>query len=87
MKWKQKHNFPKCMGWRSSSSKREFYTNTGLPQETKTLSNEQPKFIQKGIIKRTMLKIIEGKNNKDKSKNKWPGRKKKMKLRSAFLKK
>ena len=58
------------MGRSSSSSKREFYTNTGLPQETRKISNEQPNFIQKGIRKRTKPKLIEGRNNKDKSRNK-----------------
>ena len=88
MKWKQKPNFPKFMGWRSSSSKREFYTNTGLPQETRKISNEQRNFIQKGIGKRTKPKLTEGRNNKDKGRNKWNRREKRqMKRRSAFLKK
>ena len=46
------------------------YTNTGLPQETRKISTEQPNFIQKGIRKRTKPKLIEGRNNKDKSRNK-----------------
>ena len=34
-KWKQKHNNPKLMGCSKSSSKREVYSYTSLPQETK----------------------------------------------------
>ena len=38
-KWKWKHNDPKSMGCSKSSSKREIYSDTGLPQETRKISN------------------------------------------------
>ena len=40
LKWK--HNDPKPMGCGKNSSKREVYTNTRLPQETRKISNKQP---------------------------------------------
>ena len=42
-KWKGRHNDPKPMGCSKSSSKREFYSNTILPQETEKISKKQPK--------------------------------------------
>ena len=41
-RWKQKHDNPKPMGHGKSSSKREVYSDTGLPQETRKISNKQP---------------------------------------------
>ena len=41
-KWKQKYDDPKPMGHRKSSSKRVVYSDTSLPQEKITTSNEQP---------------------------------------------
>ena len=38
-KWKWKHDDPRPMGCRKSSSKREIYSDTGLPQETRKISN------------------------------------------------
>ena len=35
------------MEWSKSSSKREVYKNTVLPQETRKTSNRQPKFTPK----------------------------------------
>ena len=35
------------MGCSKSSSKREVYSNTALPQETRKISNRQPKFTPK----------------------------------------
>ena len=40
-KWQQRHNTPKPMGCRKSSSKREVYSNISLPQETGKSSNKQ----------------------------------------------
>ena len=40
-KWKWIHKDPKPMGCSKSSSKREFYRNTILPQETRKISNTQ----------------------------------------------
>lgn len=31
----------KYMGWSKSGTKREIYSTTGLPQETKTISNKK----------------------------------------------
>ena len=40
-KWKWKHNDPKPLERSKSSSKREVYSNTILPQETRKISNKQ----------------------------------------------
>ena len=42
----------KPMGCSKSSSKREVYSNTILPQETRKTSNKQPNFISKTTGKR-----------------------------------
>ena len=42
-----KHDNSKPMGCSKSSSKREVYSNTILPQETRKISNRQPNFIPK----------------------------------------
>ena len=39
-----KHDNSKPMGYSKSSSKREVYSNTILPQETRKTSNRQPNF-------------------------------------------
>ena len=39
------------MGCSKSSSKREVYSNTILPQETRKISNKQPNFTPKAIRK------------------------------------
>ena len=41
-KWQWEHNNLKPMGCSKSSSKREVYSNTILPQETRKTSNRQP---------------------------------------------
>ena len=38
-RWQWKHDDPKPMGCSKSSSKREVYSNTSLPQETRKISN------------------------------------------------
>ena len=45
-KWQWEHN-SKPMGCSKSSSKREVYSNTILPQETRKTSNRQPNFTPK----------------------------------------
>ena len=40
------------MGYSKSSSKREVYSNTTLPQETRKTSNRQPNFTPKATGKR-----------------------------------
>ena len=53
-----KHDDPKPMGCSKSSSKREVYSNTILPQETRKISNKQPNL--------TPRAIREGRTNKPK---------------------
>ena len=45
------------MGCNKSSSKREVYSNTILPQETRKISNRQPNFTPKTTGKRPKKKI------------------------------
>ena len=40
------------MGYSKSSSKREVYSNTILPQETRKAQNRQPNFTSKATVKR-----------------------------------
>ena len=48
------------MGCSKSSSKREVYSNTILPQESRKTSNRQPNFIPKTAGKRrTKRKLVE----------------------------
>ena len=63
------------MGCSKSSSKREVCSNTTLPQETRKTSNRQPNITPKTTGKRkttknTHPKLVEGRNNKDPSRNK-----------------
>ena len=51
-KWQWKHNNSKPMGCSKSSSKREIYSNTILPQETRKTWNGQPNFTPKATGKR-----------------------------------
>ena len=54
------------MGCRKSSSKREIYSNTILPQETRKTSNRQPNFTPKTTGKRITKKtpkLLEGKKS------------------------
>ena len=46
-KWKQKHKGPKPMGCSKSSSKREFYSSTILPQETRKSQVKKPNLTPK----------------------------------------
>ena len=46
-----KHDDPKPMGCDKRSSKREVYSNTVLPQETRNTSNKQPNLTPKAIRK------------------------------------
>ena len=55
-KWQWKHENPKPMGCSKSSSKREVYSNTILPQETRNFSNKQPKLTPKAIRDRRTKK-------------------------------
>ena len=62
------------MGYSKRSSKREVYSNTILPQETRKTLNRQPNFTPKTTGKKTKKppKISRRKkNHKDPSRNKW----------------
>ena len=62
-KWQWKHNNPKPMGCSKSSSKREVYSNTILPQETRKVSNRQRNFTPKTTGKKKNKetpKLVEG---------------------------
>ena len=64
---------PKIIGHSKSSPKRKIHSITGLPQEMRKISNEQPNFSFKGIGKRTINKAQSEQkkiNNKDQSRNK-----------------
>ena len=54
MTMKTQHSKP--MGCRKSIAKREVYSNTTLPQETRKTSNRQPNFTPKTTGKRTTTK-------------------------------
>ena len=45
------------MGCSKSSAKREVYSNTSLPQETRNISNKQPNLTPKAIRERRRRKI------------------------------
>ena len=61
-KWQWKHDNSKPMGCTKSSPKREVYSNTILPQETRKTSNRQPNFTpKKNTHKKT--KLTEGKKS------------------------
>ena len=55
------------MGCSKSNSKKEVYSNTILPQETRKTSNRQPNFTPKTMGKRTTTtkktKLVEGKKS------------------------
>ena len=51
-KWQWKHDDPKPMGCSKSSSRRQVYSNTILPQETRKISNKQPNLTSKAIRER-----------------------------------
>ena len=63
MTMKTQHSKP--MGCSKSSSKREVYNNTILPQETRKTSRRQHKFTHKttGKIRSKTLKLVEGKKS------------------------
>ena len=54
---KIKKQLPKTIRCSKSSSKREVYSNTGLPQEIRKISNKQTNLPSKGILKRTKRKV------------------------------
>ena len=56
--WQWKHDNSKPMGCSKSSSKREVYSNTILPQETRKTPNRQCNFTPKTTGKRTKIPKI-----------------------------
>ena len=63
-KWQWKHDNSKPIGCSESSSKRDIYSNTILPQETRKTSNRKPNFSNKaGKIRIKNLKLVEGKKS------------------------
>ena len=65
-KWQWKQDDPKPMGGSKSSSKRDVYSNTISPQETRKISNKKsnptPKAIRERRTKKTP-KLAEGKKS------------------------
>jgi len=53
----------KNYGMRQNISKREVYSNTILPQETRKTLNRQPNFVFKTLGKRRKRKLVEGKKS------------------------
>ena len=51
-KWRWKHDDPKPMRCSKSSSKREVYSYTSLPQETRKISHKQSNLTPKGTRER-----------------------------------
>ena len=51
-KWQWKHDDLKPTGCNKSSSKREVYSNTSLPQETRNITNKQSNLTPKGTRQR-----------------------------------
>ena len=51
-KWQWKHDDPKPMGCSKSSSKREVYSYTSLPKETRKILIKQSKLTPKGTRER-----------------------------------
>ena len=64
-KWQWKHDDPKPMGCNKSSSKREVYSNTSLPQETRKTSNKQSNLKPKGTreTNKQTPKLVKGKKS------------------------
>ena len=57
LKTKENKNTPKSVKCSKSGTKKEVYGNTGLPQETRKISNKQPNPIPKTIRERRTNKI------------------------------
>ena len=69
----EKENTAKSVGCSKSGTKKDVYSNIGLPQETRRISNKQYKLTRKWTRKRrqTKPKSLEGRNSKNQSRNKW----------------
>ena len=69
------HNNLKPMGNSKSSSKKEVYSNTILPQETRNISNKQSDLIPKTTIKKDQKQKMQSwqkeRTHKDQRRNEW----------------
>ena len=76
------------MGCSKSSSKREVYNNTILPQETRKISNKQPNFTPKatGERRRKTSQNQKERNHKDLSRNKRKKKKKEKRKKETMVK-
>ena len=63
LKTKENKNTPKSVKCSKSGTKKEVYGNTGLPQETRKISNKQPYLTPKATRERTTTKLVEGKKS------------------------
>ena len=63
-KWQWKHDNSKPVGYSKSSSNKEVYSNTILPEETRKTSNRQPNFTPKATGKRRTNKRQQQHNTK-----------------------
>ena len=62
------------MGCSKSSSKREVYSKTILPQKTRKILNRQSNFTPRAtekIRRKKISKLVKEKNHKDLPRNKW----------------
>ena len=57
-----KIQWSEIFGMQQNSSKREFYGNTGLPQEERKISEKQPNLIAKGARKKRTRPQINRRN-------------------------
>ena len=57
LKTKENKNTPKSVKCSKSRTKKEVYGNTGLPQETRKISNKQSKLTAKAARERTKPKV------------------------------
>ena len=68
------HNNQKPMGCSKSHTKREVYSYTSLPKETRKISSKQSNLTPKGTRERRTNKTqsyLKEINHKDQSRNKW----------------
>ena len=72
-KWHQKHGNPNSVSCHKSSSKRDLYSNTILPQEMRKISSKQPKLIHKATReknKQNLTILQKERSHKDQSSDK-----------------
>lgn len=67
---KRKYTITKSTGCSQNGIKREIHSNTGLPQQTRKISNKNSNLTPKGIRKRAKSKVSRRKDIKIKRRNK-----------------